>query len=57
MAAVIRTQDTPRPVPYVAVLAALIVAVAIYRLLVREALGLELHFDEAQYFVWSLDPA
>jgi hypothetical protein len=44
-------------VPYTGTLAALVLGVAVYRLLVREALGLGLHFDEAQYFVWSLEPA
>jgi hypothetical protein len=57
MAAVISHQESSRPVPYAGILVALIVALAVYRLLVREALGLGLHFDEAQYFVWSLDPA
>jgi 4-amino-4-deoxy-L-arabinose transferase-like glycosyltransferase len=57
MAAALRPHASSRPVPYGALLAVLIVVLAVYRLLVREALGLGLHFDEAQYFVWSLDPA
>jgi len=43
--------------PRTALLVSLIVLVAIYRIGVREALGLGLHFDEAQYVVWSFDPA
>lgn len=57
MSAVLRAQQPAHPVPYAAMLSILVVAIAAYRLLVREALGLGLHFDEAQYFVWSLDPA
>jgi len=57
MAAALHPHASSRPVPYGALLAGLIVALAVYRLLVREALGLGLHFDEAQYVVWSFDPA
>ncbi|HEU0203429.1 MAG TPA: glycosyltransferase family 39 protein [Burkholderiaceae bacterium] len=35
----------------------LVLAVSVYRYAAREALDLGLHFDEAQYWVWSLDPA
>jgi 4-amino-4-deoxy-L-arabinose transferase-like glycosyltransferase len=57
MAAAFHPHASSRPAPYGAILAALIVALAVYRLLVRAALGLGLHFDEAQYVVWSFDPA
>jgi len=46
----------PAP-PYGAILVALIVVVALVRLALREALGYGLHYDEAQYFAWSLEPA
>lgn len=35
----------------------LLVLLSAARLLVREGLGLDLHFDEAQYVVWSFEPA
>lgn len=57
MSAVLRPQNSASPVPYAGTLAALVFGVTVYRLLTREALGLGLHFDEAQYFVWSLKPA
>lgn len=37
-------------------LLALIVVTA-WRIAARTALGLDLHYDEAQYYAWSLDPA
>lgn len=40
----------------VLLLAALVVLTA-YRLAARAAVAPELHFDEAQYFAWSLEPA
>lgn len=39
------------------VLLVLIVALSVYRVWARELLDLGLHFDEAQYWVWSLEPA
>lgn len=42
---------------YAQKLALFIVAVMAVRTLARELLGLELHFDEAQYVVWSFTPS
>lgn len=39
------------------VLALALVLLTAWRISAREALGLDLHYDEAQYFAWSLDPA
>lgn len=50
------SEDTQTRRAFAFLLAALLVVTA-YRLAARAAVAPELHFDEAQYFAWSLEPA
>lgn len=47
---------TPVPRAGAVLLAALLIALTLLRLIVRNELAIDLHYDEAQYAVWSFSP-